>query len=119
MDLWNCEPKPNDKDALMSDMEILEDARVARGWITFRMEDRWCQAKVYDVGSIFGINDGRVSKLCVSKSGVRELGAHTGLNFFDHLDFNYDRGLDFDHLEPGVLERIVGRLEALPKASAN
>ena len=41
--------------------------------------------KIYDIGSIFGINDGRVSKLSIRKNG-KEL-------------YNYDRGLDFNNLD--------------------
>lgn len=97
-------------------MEILKDDRPRTNWVTARVDGRWCQAKLFDVGSTFGINNGRVSKLCVAKSGVKELGAHTGLNFFDNLDFNYDRGLDFSNLKPGALDSIVAQFEKLPKA---
>jgi hypothetical protein len=31
------------------------------------------------------------------------------------MDFNYDRGVDFDHLDPELLKLIVAELEALPK----
>lgn len=40
-------------------------------------------AKVYDSGSRFGINNGRVSKLMVTYRGK--------------IVFNYDRGIDIDH----------------------
>lgn len=42
------------------------------GWITAIIEGRWVQAKVYDEGSCFGINDGRVSKLCIGKTQYRD-----------------------------------------------
>lgn len=100
-------------------MNVIEDARSTRGWITAIIENRWCQAKVYDEPSINGIKGGRVSKLAVAKEGVAALGLHTGLNFFDNIDFNYDRGLDFDNLKDGLLDRIVTQLEALPKAETS
>lgn len=99
-------------------MNVLEDARATRGWITAIIENRWCQAKVYDEPSIFGINNGRVSKLAVAKEGVAALGIHTGLDFFENVDFNYDRGLDFDNLKEGLLDKIVAQLEALPKTES-
>ena len=81
------------------------------GWITAIIEGRWVQAKVYDEPSTFGINNGRVSKLAVGKTDKRD---HMS-NFFDQMDFNYDRGLDFDSLPKGLLYKIVDELEALPK----
>lgn len=98
-------------------MEILK-AHDQSGWITARINGRWCQAKVYDEPSTYGINGGRVSKLCIAKDGVAELGVHTGLNFFDNIDFNYDRGLDFDNLPDGVLPAVIAALETLPKKHA-
>lgn len=100
-------------------MNILDDARSTWGWITAIIENRWCQAKVYDESSSYGINNGRVSKLAVAKEGIAALGAGTGLPYFDNLDFNYDRGLDFDNLKDGVLDRIVNQLEALPKTESS
>lgn len=96
-------------------MKILDDDRATSGWITAIIDGRWCQAKVYDEPSVYGINNGRVSKLAVAKKGITSLGASTGLNFFENIDYNYDRGIDFDNLEDGVLDRIVAKFEALPK----
>lgn len=81
------------------------------GWITAVIEGRWLQAKVYDEPSCFGINEGRVSKLVISKTDCRIPNA----NFFDQMCFNYDRGLDFSNIESDLLAKIVGRLETLPK----
>ena len=81
------------------------------GWITAVILGRWCQAKIYNEGSEFGINGGRVSKLVIGKSSEVVMGG----NFFDQMAYNYDRGLDFDNLPTGVLDDIVGQLEALPK----
>jgi hypothetical protein len=55
-------------------------------------------AKVYDEGSIYGINEGRISKLTIRKVGeTRDL-------------YNYDRGLDVDCANDevkAVLETIL------------
>jgi len=80
------------------------------GWITVVISGRWAQAKVYDNPSTFGINNGRVSKLCIGKTEIRD----NNSNFFDQMDYNYDRRLDFDNLPEGVLTRIVAELEKLP-----
>ena len=64
------------------------------------------QAKVYDEGSMFGIDAGRVSKLCV----CREESHHTV--------FNYDRGYDVNPEtaeEREIVKAIILELERLPK----
>ena len=81
------------------------------GWITAVIEGRWVQAKVYDEPSCYGINEGRVSKLVIGKTNVR----NRNENFFDQMCFNYDRGLDFSNINPDLLTKIVSQLEALPK----
>ena len=48
------------------------------------------QAKLFDEGSIFGINDGRVSKLSIWDESVRQ----EKQNFFAACIMNYDRGWD-------------------------
>jgi len=93
-------------------MKILE-AHDQYGWITAVISGRWVQAKVYDLPSTFGINDGRVSKLAIGKTRFRDASAP----FFEQIDYNYDRGLDFNNLPAGVLDEIVEALEYLPKRS--
>jgi hypothetical protein len=97
-------------------MEIINDDRPNTNWVTARVCGRWCQAKLFDIGSGYGINGGRISKLSVAKEGIDFLGVESGLPYLDNLDYNYDRGLDFDELENGLLEKIVSKFEALPKA---
>lgn len=80
------------------------------GWITAIIEGRWVQAKVYDLPSTFGINDGRVSKISIGKTQYRD----PDQNFFEQMCFNYDRGLDFDEAPEGLVEKIVAELEKLP-----
>ncbi len=76
-------------------------------WITAVIEGRWVEAKVFAEPSTFGINDGRVSKLAIGKTGER----CPFLPFFEQMAYNYDRGLDFDDLPPGVLDKVVETLE--------
>lgn len=80
------------------------------GWITVEIAGRRVEAKVYDNPSMFGINDGRVSKLAIMKTAVHDPNA----DYFEQCDYNYDRGLDFDDLPAGVLDNIVTQLETLP-----
>ena len=57
---------------------------------------RW-EAKAYDAGSKFGINNGRVSKLwiCNDKDCI----------------YNYDRGLDFDNAPEGIVDAILAEFK--------
>ena len=82
------------------------------GWITCSIDDRWVQAKVYDTPSEFGVNHGRVSKLSIGKP--HNMITQDGEAFFNKIDYNYDRGLDFDNLPEGVLDNIIEKLESLP-----
>ncbi len=82
------------------------------GWITAIIADRWVQAKVYDEPSFYGVRNCRVSKLSIGKTAQ----CTPGKNFFDQMDYNYDRGIDFDNLPPGVLDIVLEKLNALPKS---
>jgi len=92
-------------------MQILK-AHDQYGWITAIIEGRWVQAKVFDEPSVFGVNGGRVSKLAIGKTDTRD----PTRNFFDQMDYNYDRGLDFKRrtLPVATLRKIIAELEALP-----
>ena len=94
-------------------MEIIKE-HDQYGWITAIIDGRYVSAKVYDTPSVFGINNGRVSKCSIGKTSERD----SGKNYFDQMDYNYDRGLDFDNLPEGVLESIVAKLEQLPPCCA-
>lgn len=77
-------------------------------WITAIIEGRWVQAKVYQEPSLYGVNEGMVSKLCVGCSSTRDPNS----NFFDQMAYNFDRGLDFDDLNnASMLNSIVEQLE--------
>ena len=80
------------------------------GWITAIIDGRWVQAKVYDEPSCFGVNDCRVSKLAIGKTDTID----SGKNFFDQVDYNYDRGLDFCDIDDEVLDSILFQLNKLP-----
>lgn len=92
-------------------MQILQ-AHDRHGWITAIIEGRWVQAKVYDEPSVFGVNEGRVSKLSIGKTDTYQRYS----DFFDQMDYNYDRGLDFKRrtLPVATLRKIIAGLEALP-----
>jgi len=89
---------------------IIIDEHDKHGWITCYVAGRWVQAKVFSEGSTYGINNGRVSKLSISKNNKRD----AGKPFHPQMDYNYDRGLEFDNLPDGMLDKIVQELEALP-----
>jgi hypothetical protein len=95
-----------------SDMKILE-AHDKNGWITAVIEGRWVCAKVYDETSMYGVNECRVSKLSIGKTNTRDPDS----NFFDQMDYNYDRGLDFHNetLSEETLDKILEALNRLPK----
>ncbi len=88
----------------MNKVKILRP-RDERGWVTFVLEGHWCEAKVYDRPSQFGINDGRVSKLVITK-GEEWQGMSEAV-------YNYSRGLDFDSAPNGLVQKVVAFCEAL------
>jgi len=59
-------------------------------------------AKVYEVGSIFGIRRGRVSKIGIQEKGVKA--AKYGKTFW-----NYDRGWDGPKAPRAILDAIIAR----------
>lgn len=58
------------------------------------------EAKVYEVGSKFGIKKGRVSKLWICNPRLSK-------GDKDYVVYNYDRGLDFDHAPKGLVKKIL------------
>lgn len=87
-------------------MLILDADRVESGWITASIAGLWCQAKVYDEGSSYGINGGRISKLTICTSLLWNP---------DAVVFHYDRGDDVNNIDAKSLKFILRELEALPK----
>lgn len=81
------------------------------GWITAIIDDRWCQAKIYDQPSEYGINGSRVKILFVGKISIQV----EEKDFLPQMDYSYyGRVLDFDNLPEGVLDSILEQLETLP-----
>jgi hypothetical protein len=84
-------------------------------WITAVIEGRWCQAKVFNEPSTYGLYNGRVSKLAVSKTDDynHSMGMAAG-GFHACLDYHYDRGFDLNHMADRgrMVRKIVKQLEA-------
>lgn len=91
-------------------MKIIEPHNET-GWVTAIIEGHWVQAKVYDEPSSYGVNEGRVSKIAISKTANR----NPNEDFFNQICFNYDRGLDFDRAPERLVSKIIIALETLPK----
>lgn len=72
-------------------------------WEEAVIDGHWCQAKVYDTPSVFGIDEGRVSKLTIATNSQWE-GMESAI-------YHYDRGLDFDKTPPGLLNTVVAYFE--------
>lgn len=67
-------------------------------WFTGVTRGYWWNAKVYDTGSDFGIEGGRISKLNICKGERWEASLQV---------YNYDRGLDFDICPVDVLTDVM------------
>jgi hypothetical protein len=90
----------------MSKFKILVKPKI-REWLRGTVNGFCFLAKVYDTGSIYGINNGRVSKLTVWSSEYQSTG--------DII--NYDRGWDIepsDDEQRELLQAILELLEAFP-----
>jgi hypothetical protein len=61
-------------------------------WVDGIVDKYRFQAKLFDEGSTFGINDGRVSKLMIWDEAVRQ----QAQNIFEGCIVNYDRGWDIE-----------------------
>ena len=102
--------KPTNK---LDGLTILEDNRKDTGWIHGIVHGRSFAAKLYDEPSTYGIDSGRISKLSIYKTDQRD----PNIEFFSQLDFNYDRGLDFNHLWKSnrkLYFKIIKTIEQIP-----
>lgn len=61
-------------------------------WVEGTVDKYIFQAKLFDEGSIYGINNGRVSKLMIWDEKIR----WEKQNIFDACIMNYDRGWDIE-----------------------
>lgn len=75
------------------------------------------QAKLFDEGSSYGINDGRVSKLSIWDEEVRQRES----NFFNACIINYDRGWDIEPTSQNeeYYKAVMDLLENSPKRFEN
>ncbi len=62
-------------------------------WYSFKFNEYEGEAKIYDIGSQYGIDGGRISKLYVTRNG--------------QVVFNYDRGEDHNEISQNALEAIL------------
>lgn len=81
-------------------------------WREGTVEDHHFQAAVYDEPSVYGINEGRISKLMVWDEAKRQ----GRRSYFRTTLMNYDRGWD---IEPeaqhkALIDELVSYLENLP-----
>jgi hypothetical protein len=75
-------------------------------WYNGILEGYWWEAKVFDRGSVYGINDGRVSKLSICKGDQWD---------HDQCVYNHDRGLDLDRLaDRTILDKVLEYCASLP-----
>lgn len=82
-------------------VEGLEVTESDGNWVTGLVDGHWFQAKVFANPSEYGIKDGRVSKLVISKTNVWP-------GFYrEKLLFNYDRGLDFGRTNSKLVNKIL------------
>lgn len=88
----------------------------------FKPDTNWCdgvvgkykfQAKLFDVGSSFGIDGGRVSKLAIWDEEER----HKSQSFHKACIMNYDRGWDIKCSEENkpFFNAVMNLLENAPK----
>ena len=73
-------------------------------WHTGIIEGYWWQAKVYDEGSRFGIDGGRVSKLHICRGEKWDWFAQV---------YGYSRGLDFDNCPNDIVRKVLEYCESL------
>jgi len=89
---------------------------------TFQQGENWCngtvggyvfEAKSFDTGSSFGIDNGRVSKLVIKRADT----VGNGNGYFDGVVVSYDRGWDIEptpEVRP-YFDAVMELLENAPK----
>ena len=82
-------------------------------WVKGEIGKYTFSAKLFNEGSTYGINDGRVSKLSIYDEKVRREKS----NFFASCIVNYDRGWDIEPSEENmeVFEAVMELLENSPE----
>ena len=85
------------------------------GWIDGNIDGFRFQAKVYDEGSVYGINEGRVSKLMIWDEAKKQACG----NIFKASILNYDRGWDIKPAtaaDKDILCAVLEYLGGIPTA---
>lgn len=82
--------------------KVTKPVNSSSNWIEVEYGEYKVQAKVFETGSGYGIDDGRISKLSIYNKTMQATG---GISFFDTCIVNYDRGWDFK--AKGPLQRHV------------
>jgi len=84
-------------------------SRTGTGWVSCIIAGVLVDALMFNEPSDYGINDGRISKLSVYKTAMRDRNAPWG----PQLDFHYDREEDYCNLTEEELDVVVTALEKL------
>jgi len=90
---------------------IFTEFTKGQNWVSGKIEGTKYifSSKLFDVGSGYGINDGRVSKLSIYEDGK---------SFFDSVIVNYDRSWDVipeTEEERDIYHEVLSLLENAPK----
>lgn len=98
----------------MGKAHLIEAKRLDGAWVDGSIDGFRFQAKVFNEGSMYGINEGRVSKLMIWDEAKRQ--EHQ--NIFKGCIVNYDRGWDIEPThadEKEILQAALEYLEAFPE----
>ena len=91
--------------------------KLSGAWVDGTVSGLRFQAKVFDEGSEYGINGGRVSKLMVWDESTRQ----AQQNIFAGAIVNYDRSWDIEPAnehDKEILKAVLEHLENLPATEA-
>ena len=70
-------------------------------WKTGTHKGYFWMAKIFDEGSIYGIDGGRISKLSICKGEKWTAGKEV---------YNYERGLDFNNMPAEDLQEVINHI---------
>lgn len=95
----------------------IESANENTNWVVGTYKGLEVQAKVFDEPSEFGIREGRVSKLEVSRS-KDEIRSRASSRMGKDVLYSYDRGEDVNKLSSSIFDGLLAELESLPFRSS-
>jgi hypothetical protein len=87
---------------------------IGDNWVKVIVGNYTFSAKLFDEGSVFGINEGRVSKLMIWDEQIR----YEKLDIFEAAIVNYDRGWDIKpetEEQIAIFDAVMDLLENSPK----